>query len=136
MLASQIKFFQNLVAERFFPAMDKAWEEGFIPDIIRTIYDSTAPSDRGLRDVIVDIAMVTYKSKDLDCSFAASLTETEGFGSDYRAAMYKKYNTDDMESANAAHLAMHLMRREKGGKCSWNSLERHWPDSLSNQPSV
>ncbi|KAI4202519.1 MAG: hypothetical protein LQ350_002462 [Teloschistes chrysophthalmus] len=46
---------KDLAKAKFTTALQSSWDKENLPEVIRTIYDNTLPSDRGLRDCLVPI---------------------------------------------------------------------------------
>ncbi|KAL8870252.1 MAG: hypothetical protein Q9174_003662 [Haloplaca sp. 1 TL-2023] len=46
---------KDLARQKFQTALSKSWDKENLPDVIRTIYDNTLSSDRGLRDCLIPI---------------------------------------------------------------------------------
>ncbi|KAL8925185.1 MAG: hypothetical protein Q9208_003690 [Pyrenodesmia sp. 3 TL-2023] len=71
---SQLK---DLAKEKFSAALIGRWDKEQLPDVIRTIYEYTLPSDRGLRDCLVPTLVKHKKALRGDESFM-KLVKTHG----------------------------------------------------------
>lgn len=68
--------------ERFEITVKDCWDNGDFPDAVAQVYDSSLPSDQGLRKVLVDAANEHIKQLLPKQNFCDTLLDTVGFAAE------------------------------------------------------
>lgn len=107
---------------KFKKSVETCWDMDDFPDAIVEVYKSTLNSDRGLREIVVDVACEHISELLYKPGFIQVLDDTVGFGSDLcklQASNFKKVQKPTERKFRCPHCAEHWRPVKATGNQFW-----------------